>query len=119
MGMYGNSEIDAVILPSIITSDKEREGIPVALMEAMAYSIPVISTDTGGIFELLADGAGIIVKERDSIALADAIECLIMNSEFAKETAVKGRQRITDVFNLSQNVGKLLQFINKSRHPVS
>jgi len=119
MGMYGNSEIDAVILPSIITSDKEREGIPVALMEAMAYSIPVISTDTGGIFELLADGAGIIVKERDSIALADAIECLIMNSEFAKETAVKGRQRITDVFNLSQNVGKLLQLINKSRHPVS
>jgi len=115
MEMYGNDEVNSVILPSITTADKEREGIPVALMEAMAYGIPVISTDNGGISELLADGAGIIIKERDSRELADAIESLIKDAEFARKTALKGRQKITEEFNLTQNVGSLLLMIDKSR----
>jgi len=41
--LYGSGAVDAVVLPSIVTSDGEQEGIPVVLMEAMSYGIPVVS----------------------------------------------------------------------------
>ena len=81
LSMYENGEIDFVVLPSIVTNNGEKEGIPVSLMEAMAYKLPVISTNTGGIPELLENGAGIIVKEKDSKELAAAMKCLIENNE--------------------------------------
>ena len=56
--LYQACNIDMVVLPTL------HEGIPVCLMEAMAYGVPVISTATGGIPELLRDGAGIIVPPR-------------------------------------------------------
>jgi len=62
--LYGRGEIQVVVLPSIITEDAEKEGIPVALMEAMSYGIPVISTKTGGIPELIGDGSGIMIDEK-------------------------------------------------------
>ena len=71
---YKRGEIDAVVMPSIDLGGGVHEGIPVTLMEAMAYGIPVISTTTGGTPELLRDGAGILVPSRDPAALAEAIE---------------------------------------------
>lgn len=113
MEMYADNEIDAVVLPSITTSDNEREGIPVALMEAMSYGIPVISTDNGGISELLADSSGMMIKEKDSLALSEAIESLIKNKGLAKETALKGRQKINEDFNLHKNVDRLLKLMKE------
>lgn len=111
MRMYERGEVDVVVLPSITTDDNEREGIPVALMEAMAYSIPVVSTNTGGISELLSEGAGILVKEKDAQGLAAAIEKLIKDEKFAAEVGERGRQKVEEEFNLQRNVMLLLQNI--------
>jgi glycosyltransferase involved in cell wall biosynthesis len=110
IGMYENSEVDLVALPSIITQDGEKEGIPVALMEAMAHGIPVISTNTGGIPELLRD-AGIVIHEKDSNAIARAIEVLMNDSSFYKELQKLGKNKIKREFNLSINVSLLLEKI--------
>lgn len=111
MHMYERGEVDAVVLPSITTDDNEREGIPVTLMEAMAYGVPVVSTNTGGIPELLSDGAGIVVKEKDAQGLASAIEKLIKDEKFAAEVGKRGRQKVEEEFNLQRNVMLLLQNI--------
>lgn len=111
MHLYEKGEVDVVVLPSITTEDNEKEGIPVALMEAMAYGIPVISTKTGGIPELLSEGAGLIVKEKDAGELATAIESLLRDKNMAAETAKKGRQKVEEYFNLQRNVMLLLQNI--------
>jgi len=108
---YRNQEIEVVILPSIITKGGELEGIPVALMEAMAYGIPVISTNTGGIPELLSAGAGIIVEEKNSHQLADAIENLITDSDLARKLDQKGYERVKDQFNIHKNVAQLLELM--------
>ena len=100
LGMYKNREVDIVILPSINTSSGEHEGIPVALMEAMAYGIPVVSTNTGGIPELIGDGNGIMIEEKNSLALADAIEKLIKDEAFREEIVKKGRLKVVRDFNL-------------------
>ena len=53
------AQIDVVVLPSIDLGNGYHEGIPFALMEAMAYAIPVVATETGGIPELIGGGAGL------------------------------------------------------------
>ena len=70
MQSHHNREADIVVLPSLDLGKHLHEGIPVPLMEAMANRIPVISTQTGGIPELLRDGAGIMVSPGDAAALA-------------------------------------------------
>ena len=74
LGLYRDNRVDLLVLPSITTPEGEHEGLPTVLVEAMSFGIPVISTNTGGIPELLSDGAGLLVREKSSVALADAIE---------------------------------------------
>ncbi len=113
MGMYQNGKVDLVVLPSIVAQNGELEGIPVALMEAMAYRIPVISTNTGGTPELLNKGAGIIVKEKSSEQLTRAISRIMAEENFKKELAEKGFQRIKKEFDIQKSVKTLIELIKK------
>jgi colanic acid/amylovoran biosynthesis glycosyltransferase len=89
----------AVVLPSIETDSGVREGIPVSLIEAMAHGLPVVATDTGGIPELLHDGAGIVVPQRDPAALAEALERLIADVGLRRELCCRGRERVEREFS--------------------
>jgi colanic acid/amylovoran biosynthesis glycosyltransferase len=86
-------------LPSIITSSGQLEGIPVSLIEAMACGLPTISTETGGIPELLDDGAGILVPPADSEALAEALATLVEDGALRAALAVRGRERVEEEFS--------------------
>lgn len=113
--MYSRSEVDAVILPSIIIKDKIKEGIPVALMEAMAFGIPVISTNSGSIPELLVNNAGIVVEEKSAVDLADAIIKLIDNPDYAMDIGKRGYEKVVSEFNINKIIPTLiLQFSAKS-----
>jgi colanic acid/amylovoran biosynthesis glycosyltransferase len=69
---YREGRVNAVVLAS---RDDEHgmEGIPSALVEAMAYGVPVVATSSGSIGELVDDSCGHIVSPRDPRALADAL----------------------------------------------
>ncbi len=112
--MYRHGRIQAVVLPSILTVNGEKEGIPVALMEAMAYGIPVISTNIGGIPELLSDMAGIMVREKNAKQIAEAIESLIEDRKLYRKIGGKGYTRVKESFDIEKNVKRLLYFINLS-----
>ncbi len=112
LGLYAEGRVDVVVLPSIVTGDDVREGIPVALMEAMSYGIPVISTRTGGIPELLGDGSGIMVEEKDAESLAGAIEKLINDPDYYALTGMRGREKIERDFNLSLISERLLELFS-------
>ena len=115
--MYMNKKVDTVILSSINTSKGEHEGIPVSLMEAMAHKIPTISTNTGGILELLSDGAGIVVEEKNPGQLANAIEILLKNQKLRDKIGTKGYQRVVEEFNVSINAARLLEVIKDQNLP--
>lgn len=108
---YRDGQVDLVLLPSLELSDSEHEGIPVSLMEAMAFGIPVVATHTGGIPELLQDGAGILVAQQDAGALAEAVKRLAEDSVLYHETAQKGLERVRKDFDYDQNIRLLLQLI--------
>ena len=113
MALFENKEVDLVVLPSINTEDGEREGIPVVLMEAMSFGIPVISTETGGIPELLNNEAGIMVPEKDPFALAEAIYEVLVDEKVRQCIAERGFQRVYQEFNIEKSALKLIELFNK------
>jgi len=108
LAMYRESRVGLVVLPSVDLGHNLHEGIPVSLIEAMSYGIPVVGTQTGGIPELLEGGAGLIVPDKNPTALADAIERCVRDPAFTADVARKGRQRVRESFNVVPVVSRLL-----------
>ena len=100
--------------PSIVTESGKMEGIPVALMEAMAVGLPVVATELSGVPELVRQGdTGILVPPADSVALADAIEHVRANPVEASERAAAARRLVVQDFELSRNVRALTQVFDR------
>jgi colanic acid/amylovoran biosynthesis glycosyltransferase len=87
------------------------------LIEAMSYGVPVISTRTGGIPELLKEGAGVLVAPADSLALADAIEKLMIDAGLSRELSQRGRERVENEFAIQKVIDMLLSHFSQSREP--
>ena len=69
---------DVFVLPSVVARDGQMEGLPVALMEALASGVPAISTALSGIPEIIEDGVTGLLVEPSSVAeLADAVVRLV------------------------------------------
>lgn len=113
--LYHSGLVDVVVLPSIVTEDGEHEGIPVSLMEAMAAGIPVVSTRTGAIPELLEGGAGVLVPQKDPVALAEAIELLISDVSLRRCIGEAGRQRVLQEFKIDTVVDELVRLFRVCR----
>lgn len=99
---------DCTVLPSIRTEDGVEEGVPVALMESMAAGIPVVSTRTGAIAELLDGGAGQLVADKDPDSLAASMATLCDVNE-RERYARAGRARIADEFDVNLTVSEFLR----------
>lgn len=90
------------VLPCIVTDQGDRDGIPNVLIEAMACEVPVVSTDISGISELVTHSqTGLLVRQRDPHALADAMELLLLRSDLCRRLAQNGRQCVLDKFTLN------------------
>jgi glycosyltransferase involved in cell wall biosynthesis len=87
---------DVSTLPSIV------EGLPISLVEAMACGVPAVGTETGGVPELLGDGAGLLVHPRDAEALADALELLSRDATVRASFAQRGRARVEGEFSVER-----------------
>jgi colanic acid/amylovoran biosynthesis glycosyltransferase len=84
------------------------EGLPIALMEAMAMEIPCISTFVAGIPELIRDGLdGLLVPASSEEALTAALERLISDPELRRGFAAAGRHRVEEFYDLQKNVRSL------------
>ena len=108
MELYHRGEVDIVALPSVDLGGGEHEGLPVSLMEAMSYRVPVVSTTTGGIPELLGGGAGVMVPPADPTTLAEAIGRLIQDPEQREQQGDAGRKRVEESYSQKEIVGELI-----------
>ena len=107
-------EADIFLLPSVTGADGDMEGIPVALMEAMAVGLPVVSTVHSGIPELIdADRSGWLVPENDPQALADRLAALsAIQQEALAPVVSRAREKVETEFNqqiINQRLATLLQ----------
>jgi glycosyltransferase involved in cell wall biosynthesis len=84
---------DAFVLPSVEEAGR-REGLPTALLEAMAAGLPVVATRTGGVPELVREGEdGFLVPMRRPDALAAALTTLAADRARAEALGAAARRR--------------------------
>lgn len=118
LAAYRNAKVDIVVLPSLDLGNGVHEGIPVSLMEAMACGVPVVSTLTGGIPELLSnqrgENVGVLVKAGNEQALATALDELVASPDLRAELGSLGRKRVASDFNQNLIVGELIQLMNSA-----
>ncbi len=88
-------------LPACIAEDGNRDGLPVAIVEAMACGTPVVSTPVVGIPEAVRhEETGVLVPERDAPALARAIVRLLDDRAFAARLAAAARAHVEAQFDV-------------------
>ena len=89
------------LAPFVETDAGDKDGIPTALMEAMATGIAIVSTDAGSMTEVIDDGVeGLVVREKDAVALADAIESLLRDPERRKQLGRAAAQKVREKFDV-------------------
>jgi glycosyltransferase involved in cell wall biosynthesis len=94
--------LDLFVLPSL------REPFGLALLEAMACSVPVVATASGGPLDFIRSGVnGELVPPRDSKALAAKISCLLENKQRALLLGEEGRKTVESRFSVTETTRKL------------
>lgn len=109
------AEADVAVLASYPTASGRREGIPVALMEAMMSRLPVVASGLSGIPELVEDGrTGFLVPPGDAESLAERLECLAGAPPLRRRLGEAGRERVTSQFDQREGARLLLRHIASS-----
>jgi colanic acid/amylovoran biosynthesis glycosyltransferase len=108
LDIYAGGGISAVVLASIDLGNEYHEGIPVSLIEAMSYAVPVIATATGGTPELLVPGTGLLVSQRNPLELADALDRVLRDPDMSQGLGRAGRDRVTREYDIDRTIATLL-----------
>ncbi len=107
---YGSEEMfseyrnaDIFIHPSVIAPNGDKEGIPGTIIEAMASSLPVISTYHAGIPSIIKNSInGLLVKENVAADLALAIKSLIIDTSKRKKIGTAGKDYALSTLDLKE-----------------
>ena len=104
----GYKEADIFALPSL------KEGISVAVMEAMAMETPVVVTQVGGMAELIDSGVdGMLVPAENPEIMADVIVKLLQDKELTLSLIQKSRQKIAAKFHHRRSAQILLESLEQ------
>jgi glycosyltransferase involved in cell wall biosynthesis len=97
-----------VVLPSIVTDNGDRDGIPNVLVEAMRVGRPVVSTNVSGIPELVIDGqTGLLVAPNSGTALARALGRVLDEPSLRANLVAAGGRHVIKEFDLASNTARL------------
>jgi glycosyltransferase involved in cell wall biosynthesis len=109
------SHADVFVLPCRIDENGDRDGIPVALMEAMASGVAVVSGSLPAIHELITPGeSGLLVSPDSPNELAGAMRWLIEDRQTRQGLAGKGRNRVIREFSLQANTERLTAMLKEA-----
>jgi glycosyltransferase involved in cell wall biosynthesis len=93
------SDADIYCLPSY------NEGLPMSILEAMSYGLPVVSTPVGGIPEAVFDGVnGFLVEPGDQKGFTAKLEILIQSPELRRKMGQESRRIAEEKFNIDSTV---------------
>ena len=102
--------LEQVAMADVFVLASFAEGLPVALMEAMALGVPCVSTTIAAIPELIADGEnGLLVPPANVEALTNALARLANAPELRAQLGRKARETVEAHYNLARNLDALAQ----------
>jgi colanic acid/amylovoran biosynthesis glycosyltransferase len=111
--LMGQSDI--FVLPSIVATDGQMDGIPVSLMEAMAAGKPVIASSISGIPELVRhEISGLLVDAAHPERVAQAITRLVRDPSLRARMGQAGRQKVRQAFDVTRNMSALVSLLDRN-----
>jgi colanic acid/amylovoran biosynthesis glycosyltransferase len=100
--------------PCVHAANDDRDGLPTILLEAMALGTACISTPVTGIPEVLRHvETGLMVAERDEVALSDACERLLFDQDLREGLVRNGRKLVEEYFDIDKNTAKIRSFFSE------
>jgi len=91
--------IDVALVPSI------SEGLPLVVLEAMAFGVPVVATNVGGIPEVITDGKnGFLCNPGDSASLSEKLAYLIDSKNLRDSFISAGRETVAERFSMKKHL---------------
>ena len=94
------NQCNVFVLPAIIDSKGDTEGLGVVLLEAMSYMKPVVASNLGGITDIVKDReTGLLVNEKDPHGLSEAIKSLLSDPSLAASLAKRGYEHVQKQFS--------------------
>ncbi|MBN1162286.1 glycosyltransferase family 4 protein [Patescibacteria group bacterium] len=103
---------DVFAYPSINTEIGDADGIANTLIEACAFRLPIVTTDAGSISELIKnEETGLVVPQENSYELANALEKLIVDKEYAANLANNAYEKAVSMFDINRNVGEVQRLL--------
>ncbi len=114
-----SSEVVNILKQShIVCLPSYREGLPKSLIEAASVGRPIVTTNVPGCREVVEDGEnGFLVPPRDSFALADAIEKLLIDPQMRKTMGSAGRKRAVEEFSSAVIIRQTLDLYESIQIP--
>jgi glycosyltransferase involved in cell wall biosynthesis len=112
-GFSKNSDLPILINSSLftitasITMKRWEEQIGMTNLQALSCGVPVITTLSGGIPEYVTPEVGILVPEKDSQAIAQAMRKLLTDEKLREEMGRKGREHILRNYDAQKTVEKV------------
>jgi len=101
-------EADVFVLASVVAADGDRDGLPNALLEALAMGIPTVASDISAIPELIEhQKTGLLAEPGDARDLADKLEMALYDEELRGRVALLGRQKVEKYFDVNRNAAAL------------
>ena len=97
------------VLPCRVAPDGDRDGVPVAMMEAMAAGLPVVTTSLPGLEELVDETTAWIVPPDDEQALVEALSDAWAHPEERRRRGEAGRARVIEGFTVAGQAEGLLR----------
>jgi len=106
LGLVGREEIPQILaITDIFVLPSLSEGLPTAIIEAMATGCAVVGTSVGGTPELVIDGeTGFLANPRDPESLAQKMAQLLKDSQLRQKMGEAGAKRVTETFTLDKMV---------------
>jgi glycosyltransferase involved in cell wall biosynthesis len=111
---YGEEKNKAFLESEIFVLPTYDDCFPLVLLEAMSYSLPIISTFEGGIPDIVDKGKnGFLVPQKDSQSLADVLEILIQNEQLRSKMGKEGREKYEQEFTLEKFEERFTEILSK------
>jgi len=103
------NELDIVVCAS------HQEAFPISMLEAMAFDLPIVTTDVNGIPEAIRDDeSGLLFPAQDTEAMACALEKLLENPEKRRRLGRHARVRVVEQFSQVRFQEKLSDFYRQA-----